>query len=481
MNEDQKLQELFRPLQTDLHASQELRQDVNEFIASKRRPRRNLKWALAGGMLAIATAVIGSGLLVTSASAASKYHRIEAAIKDAQLMEIRSYAATPGKPRKLFGHIVYSHGDLRLSRSIIRLGSDQWYYLEHADVSVQEPLVTNPEIDRPQTALDFAKANSDEGAISSPRDFAFEERPNEGAREVYAIIATRKDTPYHMEMIVDKATNLPIRTTFSGESPTSPNYRVISEDYAFGSSVDPKLFDPQVKPTTKLLHMGVEAENWKRKWAKPIVESKVDEERCELRDITVTHTGNVFVLCTVPDRIDPKSSMPSNLLPDTLTDEQGRSYLLAQVIKPGGFFGDTQASDYFKMDNENVVICEFAPLQPSQHWTPASSLIFGLVGRTWVGAPVFRNESVTSRLMVKAPEPTMDRFPSYSDAMLLDDVHQQFEMLADLLRADIAEKAKQYKLAANWYRAAAKEAKPLSSYKTYDADAKRCEKLANNP
>ena len=489
MNEDQNLQNLFEQYKSEVQAPTELRQSVNQFLESRRPRRPVLRWALLGGSIGLAGVIGGTILLTSSASAAGKYHRVEAAIQDAKAMEIHSYAEVKGKPKQLFAHVVYLNGDIRtdafmgtrLASTFIRKGADQWLYMEHNDVAVQEPIIVNPRLDKPQSALDYAKADSDEGQINGPRDFQLEDRPDENGRAVYAIIGSRKDTPYHMEMIVDKATNLPIRTTFSGEAPTSANYRLIEQEYTFGSAVDPKLFDPQLKPSTKLLHLGVEAEAVKRAWSKPVQVVRSQGETCEVRDIWVSKDGNVFVATTVPERVNNKVGIPSNLLPDELKDNLGRTYLLVMSVRPGGFFGDTNADKAFRLNSKSVVICEYAPLIPVQPWSPAATFDVNFVSRSWIGAPIYREPSISTNVTLDAPIPADGKFPPYSDGMLLDDIHQQFGMVADEMRAHVAEKAKQYSLAATWYRAAAEEAKPLSSYRTCERNADRCGKLANRP
>ncbi len=489
MNEDQKLQDLFAQYKSETSAPDNLRQGVNTYIASKRSGRSHLRWALLGGSVGIAAVIGGTILLSSSASAAGRFKRVEAAIQDAKAMEVYSYAESKGKPRKLYSHLVYLNGETRtdafmgtrLARTYIRTKSDQWLYMEHNDVAVGEPLMVNPELDKPQSALDFAKADSDEGQITGPREFQVEDRPDENGHSVYAIIGSRKDTPYHLEMIVDKATNLPTRSSFSGEALTSPNYRLIVQEYTFGQGVDSKLFNPQIKSTTKLLHLGVEAEALKRSWAKPLQVVRAKDETCEIRDTWVSHEGNVFIATTVPLILDPKVGSPRNLLPDALKDDLGRSYMLVMTVRPGGYFGDTNAPNEFKIDGKSIVICEYAPLTPMESWPPAKSFKLDLTSRTWISYPSYRESSISANASLDAPMPAEGKLPPYNDAMLLDDVHQQFDMVADEMRANIAEKEKKYALAATWYRAAAEAAKPLSNYRKFLREAERCLTLAKNP
>jgi len=485
MNEDQNLQELFQRIESKVTASDHLRTQVAQRLSIPRKSRFKLRLAMAGGLVGVACFVGGVIVLLPSASAAGAYRRIEAAIRDAKYMHVLTYGNAPGKPRRLFNELFYSNGAWRidgspgtlLARTYLRVGGDQWLYLQHSDVSVKEPFIGGFLAEQ-RTALEFAESMSDEGRLGSPRDFSVEPRPDENNRAVYAILATREGTPYHFEMIVDNKTNLPIRTTFSGESPDSENYRIITADYSFGDQLDPRAFSPKITPTTKLLNMGTEAEALKSAWEKPIKSIREPGTYVDVRDISVNQEGDLFIACSFGGSAGLKDGQfPKNLLPDSVKDDQGRAYFLVETVSPGGTFGDTRARDYFKIGNDNIAITEWAPIVPSTPWKPASKIDVTFALRTWTGSPTFYDWSVQSNAQFTLPPPIPEAFPAYSNGMLLDDVHQQFKMIASEDRAQFYERKQDFAQAARWYREAAEQAWPLNLAKTYKNKAARCQQL----
>jgi len=481
MNEDQNLQNLFQRIESNVAASPELRTK----LATKRRSPRRLRLAMAGGMVG-AFAVLGAIVFILpNASAAGTYRRVEDAIEDAKYMHVRSYGKFVDKPRTLLSELFYSHGawrcdafpNTRLARTYLRVGGDQWYYLNGSDVAVKEPF-TGGFLDSRQTALEFAENMSDEGSLGHQRDFSIESRPDEGGRPVYAIVATRKDTPYHLEMIVDKKSNLPIRATFSGQDPSSPNYREITSEFSFDNKIDPRAFLPKIKSTTRLTDMIADAESLKTEWKRPIKTVQAGPTSVDVRNITVNSKGELFVVCSfgAPVGFEP-GQFPKNLLPDKITDDLGRAYQLVETVPPGGMFGDTRAREYFKFGDDSVAITEWAPIEPITPWVAAKSVDVSFVVRTWMGYPTFSDDSIRAKAQFTLPSAIESDFPAYSASMLLGEVHGQFEMESSEDRAKRCESNHQYALAARWYRAAAELAYPLALVKTFTHDAERCQKL----
>ena len=266
MNEDKDLQNLFQRLESNVTASDDLRRDIRLKITKPKRWRLTM----AGGLAAALTVSAGVLLLTPASSTAATIKRMEAAIKGVKAMHVRSYSDRPGRPRVMFSELFCLDGSWRsdafpgqdLERIYIRSGGRQSLYLACNDVSVVEPQMQN-ELEGAPSAIEFAKMISDEGRSDTPRQYKVEPRPNEGGKEVYAIVGWRSDTPYHLELIVDKATNLPIRSEFKGEEQGSENYQVLTEEYSYNDPISPSKFDTKIKPTTKVIDLPAEADRLK--------------------------------------------------------------------------------------------------------------------------------------------------------------------------------------------------------------------------
>jgi len=476
MNEDQNLQELFQPIRDEISAGEKLRKAFHQQSDRQNRGTHRLKLALAGGAFGVTTIAVALALLLPSTSAAATFARIESAIADAKAMHIRSFVERPDSPKHLASELFYSKGAWRVdafpgtkfARTYIHVGTDQWTYEAYTDVAVKEPYAGEWPNDK-MTALEFAKEDSDEGRISSPRIFKVEARQNEGDRPVYAVIATRADTPYHLEMVVDKNTNLPIRSIYWGETPTDTHYQVISKEYSFNEKVDASAFSPAIKSTTKLLNLPAEADSLRTAWSAPLKSVQAGGTYADIRDLEVNRQGEVFIACSVGKRTNPRDpAFPQNLVPDELTDDLGRTYFLVETIRPGGVFGDTRARDYMKFGEDDVVFTEWAPLDPTTPWDPATSFDVHLVARTWMGSPTFSDQSISASVLIPAPDPIPNRFPEYSSGLLLDDVHLLFEVSASERRGAHFDEKHDYAEAAKWYRDAATHAKSIGWVKRYE-------------
>ncbi len=485
MNEEPELSRIFTALKSEISASDSLRRTVEGMQSTRKRSRRfPMRLSLVGGVVVGVT--IAGALFVTSskASAAGLFGRMQSAIKDAKYMHLKSYSKSPGKSSHLFGETYYLNGAWRtasfpgtpLSRVFIRVGNDQWNYQEATDVSVQEPYAGGyPE--GTLTALDFAKDMAEEGMINSAREFHIETRPNFEGRSVYAIVGSRSDTHYHLEMIVDKKTDLPVRSVFSGQSTKDPNYREIIEEFDFSGSVDPDIFSPKVKPTTKVFRAEDEAKRLIYDWDRPLKSISVAGNKVDVRDITLTNTGNLFIACSVGQPAEPNTAgFPRNLVPDSVVDDNGRKYVLVRTLAPGGVFGDTRVRDMLVFGRDRVVFTEWAPFEPMKPWVPSKSTNVHFVARTWLGAPTFYDTAIQTSVRLDLPGPIDKPFPAYSSSMLLDDCHLSFEEYASILRAQSHEKAHEYAAAVRWYRDAARVSILPSQAKAHLRKAERCQK-----
>lgn len=483
MKEDQELQDMFGRIEAGINASPGLRDRVGKLLAEPKTTRSRFRLALAGGLVGFACVIGVTIVLLPTASAAGMYRQIQAAIRDAKTMHVRSYSEMPGKPRRLSSDLYYANGDwrmdifpgTRIARSMLHIGSDQYLYFAKSDVAVKEPAIAEL-VEGNQTALEFAESNTDDGRITGSRDFTIESRPDENGRPVYAVIATRKDTPYHLEMIVDKRTDLPIRSSFTGQPTSSRNYRVIYVEYSFGEPIGRDILTPQIQTTTKIVNLSTEADAIKTAWKNPLKTIRTGGTSVDVRNVAVNEKGEVFIACSFGKPIEGLRNVafPQNLLPESITDDQGREYVLVDTLRPGAFFGDTKAFEYFKFGSDNLAITEWAPMQPMTPWQQARSIKTTFVARTWSGYPTYSEPSIRAIEDLPVSDVLSGDFPVYSTVMMLDEPHVQFEMIASGKRGEAYEKRREFGRAAYWYRDAAGKAWPPSSAKPYEDKAAKC-------
>jgi outer membrane lipoprotein-sorting protein len=326
------------------------------------RQRRSIARPLALVAAGLTVAAITFVAMKPVDAVAATLQRVGLAIKNAKTMEVSSYMLRKNTAWQEYCHIYYKDGMWATRASKLtnlqvhvtqRDGKLLTNYstLGHATIKPAvdgERLFTTidgNELD----ALEFVKQYIDSGSVSVDRQAKIVEHVPVKGRQTYMIVFDRPEDRYHAELIVDKATNLPISTeisvTYQFHS-GSDDIR-FRHDYAFNQSISDELFT--LKPGKPVIDLQQAEAELNRKWSKPV--ATVNE--CSVRDACVTEDGVIWIATT--SKTDHNQA---KVLAGALTIRNGEEYILAQDIIPAAILGPTHRAT---IAGETIVVSLYLP------------------------------------------------------------------------------------------------------------------------
>jgi hypothetical protein len=385
-----------------------------------------VRWRFAAvGGLAVA-AVIAVTLIPRVSPASAALGRMETALANVRTMSAETFIHF-GDPREERAAMrwTYANGVWRLDSrlgsalersTIVRHGTMYVYSKRHHTV-VAEPY--QGWFGATTTALEFAKEQTNYGLIGEDRTLRVEDAPPEGGRHTYRIVMERKSDQYHTEILVDRATDLPIRslTHMRLEGGVFQNIRI---EYGFGNKIRPTLLDPGAFGSP-ILDLPTAHRQLLARYRRPLAEAGTTA----LHDVEVAPDGTVFALVSLREE-------ERGLLPDTLEDGSRTRYLRLPDLQPGGNWGDTRVRESFRIGDRLFLVTTWVPLEPGRRPGP---LRFGF-SRRGLYAPGKASRPPMVESVTVVPDRIARATPAYSTALLLDDPFVAQRIAAAEARAD---------------------------------------------
>lgn len=425
------------------------------------RPRRTYRFGLAG--LGLAAAFAGGLVLLPRSSNAGVLYRIENAISNAQSMVVTSTSVNSNGKKRVFSTTWYQSGRWRsdifqglpIAKTFIIRDGEQFILSPNHKTLTEEQAGEWTGISGKVSALDFAKMQTDQGEISEARNMSVQPHDPVDGRPTYLLAMSRPSDHYRSEILIDKATNLPIRseTWFDFPTETQQSHELI--EYRFNEPIPAETFDPR-KLGTPVQDLTAQQVQLMEKWSKPRYQNPL----CQIRDVWQNSEGEVFVAYTC--------KKGTHATPDTVEGVSGTTYLPVADISPGMIRGDTSVNEVFKFEGLDARIAVWAPVEKPTPLPSKVSLDFAGVPKAGEG-PLCTLPIATA---------TSDEWrPPYATTLVLNDYLDQMAFhLADV-RADWYRKKKDFVHELPWRRIAyqrAREWLPSFADRTYKKPIDRC-------
>lgn len=201
--------------------------------------------------------------------------------------------------------------------------------------------------------MSFAQEQTNFGRMS-PRSSRVEDRLLSDGRAGTAVILEREEDAYHCEILVDRATGLPVRSDTSfiwtNATRTEQDRTVIS--YRFNQKVGDDLFDPDAfdAPLLDSIQVGQDFLSRYRTPAKKILNTEIHEAEA-------TPDGTIQVVVSVAPRRSPT--------PLELTTDSGVKYVASNRLHPAGSWGDTHVPEFAATSEREYLVLTYVPVRPT--------------------------------------------------------------------------------------------------------------------
>jgi len=445
---DEELQNLFGTIESEVAASDRLRNAIATKLAARKSQRR--PWKMAAG-LATACVIAGAFFLLPKPAEGAKLKDMINALKDVKSMQATTYVYRPTGRRRATV-TTYAGGIWRLQtfigtpfeRTLLVSNQIMWRYDPTQNVALME-LLDNTGTVGDITALEYVREFTDIGAggpwdnFKSNGERATHTKPGPvwNGRQTYKILFDRPDQNYHAEILVDMESNLPICDAIRTEDQS------IDDEYIFNAPIPASLLDPNFGAGCRTIDVVAASKELAERWALPIgsVSSRVG--KTNVRDIQVNQTGTVFIVSSAQS---PRNEQ--RLVPETLSDENDVKYLKVRDYRPGNTF-ICWVADHFKVDGEWPVITVFTPTEPGK---PGHRFKVGFgVG---LGDGLERGSKSAEHPMgldLTAPPACEGGFPEYATLLRLNEAYGSIVAQELDTRARYYEERGDNANAARWY------------------------------
>lgn len=387
------------------------------------RSPRNFRLGVAG--LGLATALALGLMVLPGNSDAATLHRIETAISNAKTMIVTSSKTDQNGKPLVYNRVWYKQGRWRsvgfigtpIEKTFIVRDGEQFIYTPDHHTLTEEPAGPwNGPIGK-LSALEFAKMETDIGEISDERTLSVEPHDPVDGRATYLVVMKRKGSDYRSEILVDKATDLPIRSQTKVTYDMDGTKTDQVQDFQFGAPIPDSQFDPKTLGLP-IMNLTALQDELLRDWAKPVA----SYQDCVIRNVWQNLDGEVYVVYSRPKT--------SGCHPMRLTNSVGTNYLHVDDIEPGQIRGDTSVREHFKFDESSVTrIAVWVPLEKPEGLPPKVSV--GFTG----GASVAGEKPVEVAIPVQDTGVLPGNFPPYTDTLVLRDYAEQLAIHLATARA----------------------------------------------
>lgn len=397
-----------------------------------------------------AAAFVGLGVVAMwpRDAKAGTLRRMTMAISNAKTMEVVATFERPAGKWFTVWHSYYKDGMWRIDvdkstgmklTQVIRDGQTltNWKGLDHATVAPTTE--ADLQVAAGETnAVEYAKNLLNSGQVSIDRTVTVRDHEPVNGRAAYSIVMDRPADEYHSELIVDRATNLPLLGTVSAHqtSALGPETVQMRQEYRYNTPVSSDLFTFKIgKPVIK----PAEAKAEFLAQAHPVGKVK----GTEVLDAAVTPSGTVWIMV---------SALDDKILPTSLTDAAGDIYVRGRDV------GSTEKGVSLQDGNRDLILVPFTNMSPDCPLPTQVSLQLAQREGRWTFhadpedlqvRPVGKPLSLKVRV-----EP--DLRPSYFPALELDRYGFELDIQDWNVRAKKYESDKQYIEAAQAYEKCAK-------------------------
>lgn len=322
-------------------------------VPTRVNKRRSYRLQVA---LAVTTIAVIGFMAWPQNAASAALKRMNHAIQGVRTMEQKQTLQGVDGQWHDFVHTFYKAGMWRFigrigtnleSTVVHRDGQDMIEYrnLDHATLEPQGDF--SYQGDGSTSPIDFAKMTLEAGNLSEKTTTQVQAHAPVDGRKTYVINIDRPIDSYHCDILVDQATDLPIRADmtvdYRKDGAVNGEVQMLHQEYKFNQPLDDQLFEfTSPKP---IVDMGKEQHKLSQLWAKPLASLN----RVEIRDATVTQDGNIWIAYTAEGQA----------LPSRLTTDTGATYLRGFDYVPSSMHPTGM-----KLGKDALVITEFVPLNP---------------------------------------------------------------------------------------------------------------------
>jgi hypothetical protein len=429
---EENLRRLVRAAMPAVEVPDSLRQRVLELEAAQRDEcslpvsrilrGRSGRWVMAAGLTAagIAAAIVVQPTWV----AAQALKRMEAAITDARSVHRVTWRVEPDGTRRKTGESYYQGGRWRLvdrRRGHIQIFADGrlWHYepaLKKVTVwSAEGPFGYNPSgFSVAAMARDFARW----GWRDRIRVLG---RMKANGHLAYRVVIESADEPHRTLLIVDAATDLPLRSEGQARRDGRWVTQRVSE-HRYSVPLPAELFEVKFPPSTRVIDFDADRKRWQERLSRGIARQRVGDRTIVVRDIQVCAEGDIFVLYTAGKYPNDKGWDYTK----ELADDRSTGYRNGGMFQPymAGF--RARSGPGYVFDGEKLEGYWWVPAKPKPFSWPRSFTL------TFHVAPVNRHgnlrdeppreEELTEQAMfhltVEQPTPTL--LPEYMPYMAYD-------------------------------------------------------------
>jgi hypothetical protein len=288
--------------------------------------------------------------------------RVESAITDVRSAHLAIWSIAEGGRRTKVREIWYQAGrwrmeDVRSHEVQVFADGKLWHYEpETRRVTVRKaagPAAYNP------SGFTVTAMKRDHARWGWRDQLRMLDRTSVGGRPARQFIIELAHLPERSLLLVDAATDLPIRTELQREV----DGRWVTEgvvEHRFNERLPARLFRPKFPNSGRVSDLDAGRRRWSQRLAKGIARRRVEQRPIVIRDLKVNGEDDVFVLYTA-------SKFPGGVYGDwevDLTDEFGTRYLPGSDFQP--YAGtDTPISNHwagYRFDGEKLKGRWWAPL-----------------------------------------------------------------------------------------------------------------------
>lgn len=443
--------------------------DIQAATSAPARPRRWV-YALATTMIVLALSFLA---FIPKPSAAAAFKRVQDAISNVRTMQVSIYGNFRKSPEKPIQQIFYDNGSWLIHAqmqgkaywSLVK-GEHAYKWKEGSTEATIEPYTESIYgMKTGGTALDFVKSQN--GFDGDNLKTSLNPNPDVNGRPTYLLIIERdvnagtSSGTDRCEIVVDKATDLPVKTRVLNARRDGGTY-ITTFDFQFNLSFPANQFEPCGGNASIVRDLAKERKDLKALWATTSLGSaKGGAYECLVRDVTINPDGNILMAYSGAPG-DFWGATPT-FAPTTVTDSDGTIYLRIRDYGPGGLLStEGDLTSEMTIDGHGLALCTWVALEPI-HPSHDVNVKVGFLMRNYgrdVIEPKGNQKLVLLDLTAKRIATT---YPDWSLALNVDYIQNQQPATEDTARADYYKAHKNFGRAGYWYKQAyAEESKVIS-------------------
>lgn len=415
------------------------------------------------GMFVTAVAV-GWVLISPRDAMASTLKRIGTAIKNVRTMRTRFSILMPSGRWRNFTTTSYKDRMWRydvqksdaLHVTLIKqnnLELTNYDLLDHA--TLDTPQVEAGEM-ADMDALSYAKQLADSGQTNINRKVSILPHNDVGGRPVYTLVLDRAEDRYHAEVLVDKATDLPISSEITVfYSGAHGGLFKLRQEFEFNIPFGPKVFS--FEQGKAVVDVRTSMADLEPKWSRTL--GSVGDS--EVRDACVTPDGTIWLAMTVT------GFKEKPILPTRLVAGSAMTYVrLYDLTNSSGHPNAGRA----KMFGKDVAIVGFAPLEVGAPIPIRAVVYFSKrpAATPVVNTPEDPSEIGTAKALDLSLRREQASWPSYFAALDLDRIGLEMSQIIWRKRSEVLESEGRLLDAAHAYERTAKERALFAKYIGYE-------------